>query len=289
MIIWHRNRRGRGGTTPRCRSRNIANNTFSEGWLQKSNEFAGSRTAPATHHAKNTANTTFSCGMLQNAGFGTIPCGGGGGGSEPRTGIIYARCALWVVSLSMRWRLACHKIAVYTKQLSDQKTFTPKTVSLHQTALNSEGFPNESILQDSDTRKLDRCCPLVGQEPSHLVGQVPLPFSPCLFHRRKSNRIFWKKHAEHARKKNTVINWNTTAASKVRKNEASEPAERNERGTSTKRTQVKKHLQQHQEKHDNDYQTKKKWHQKKHKRKCKESGREKDPKRALEILPKKHT
>ena len=79
MIIWHRNRRGRGGTTPRCRSRNIANNTFSEGWLQKSNEFAGLRTAPATHHAKNTANTTFSCGMLQNAGFGTIPCGGGGG------------------------------------------------------------------------------------------------------------------------------------------------------------------------------------------------------------------
>ena len=78
MIIWHRNRRGRGGTTPRCRSRNIANNTFSEGWLQKSNEFAGLRTAPATHHAKNTANTTFSCGMLQNAGFGTIPCGGGG-------------------------------------------------------------------------------------------------------------------------------------------------------------------------------------------------------------------
>ena len=88
MIIWHRNRRGRGGTTPRCRSRNIANNTFSEGWLQKSDEFAGLRTAPATHHAKNTANTTFSCGMLQNAGFGTIPCGGGGG-SEPRTGIIY--------------------------------------------------------------------------------------------------------------------------------------------------------------------------------------------------------
>ena len=88
MTIWHRNRRGRGCTTPRCRSQNIANNTFSEGWLQKSNEFAGLRTAPATHHAKNTANKTFSCGMLQNAGFGTIPCGGGGG-SEPRTGIIY--------------------------------------------------------------------------------------------------------------------------------------------------------------------------------------------------------
>ena len=79
MTIWHRNKRGRGCTTPRCRSRNIANNTFSEGWLQNSNEFAGLRTAPATHHAKNTANTTFSCGMLQNAGFGTIPCGGGGG------------------------------------------------------------------------------------------------------------------------------------------------------------------------------------------------------------------
>ena len=90
MTSWHRNRRGRGCTTPRCRSQNIANNTFSEGWLQKSKEFAGLRTAPATHHAKNTANTTFSCGMLQNAGFGTIPCGvGGGGGSEPRTGNIY--------------------------------------------------------------------------------------------------------------------------------------------------------------------------------------------------------
>ena len=79
MTSWHRNRRGRGCTTPRCRSQNIANSTFSEGWLQKSKEFAGLPTAPATHHAKNTANTTFSCGMLQNAGFGTIPCGGGGG------------------------------------------------------------------------------------------------------------------------------------------------------------------------------------------------------------------
>ena len=29
--------------------------------------------------------------MLQNAGFGTIPWGGGGGGSEPRTGIIYVK------------------------------------------------------------------------------------------------------------------------------------------------------------------------------------------------------
>lgn len=63
---------------------------------------------------------------------------------------------------------------------------------------------------------------------------------------------------------NTVINWKITttrsykmAASKVQKNEASEPAERNERGTSTKKTQVKKHVQQHQEKHDNDYETKK--------------------------------
>lgn len=113
---------------------------------------------------------------------------------------IYALCALWV--LSMRWRLACHKIVVYTKQLSHQKTFTPETVSLHQTALNSEWFPNENILQDSDTRKLDRCCPLVGQEPSHLVGHVPLPFSPCLFHRpQKQGNIWKKKHAEHARRK----------------------------------------------------------------------------------------
>ena len=85
MTTWHR--RGCNGTTPRCRSRNIAKNTFAEGWLQKSYEFAGLRTAPATHRAKNTANSAFSCGMLQNAGFGTIPWGGGG--SEPRTGIIY--------------------------------------------------------------------------------------------------------------------------------------------------------------------------------------------------------
>ena len=33
MIIWHR--RGCHGTTPRHRSRNIANSTFSEGWLQE--------------------------------------------------------------------------------------------------------------------------------------------------------------------------------------------------------------------------------------------------------------
>ena len=44
--------KGCDGTTPRCRSRSIANNTFSEDWLQKSYEFAGLRTAPATHHAK---------------------------------------------------------------------------------------------------------------------------------------------------------------------------------------------------------------------------------------------
>ena len=92
MTSWHRNRRGRGCTTPRCRSQNIANNTFSEGWLQKSKEFAGLRTAPATHHAKNTANTTFSCGMLQNDAkrrFWDHTMWGGGGGSEPRTGSIY--------------------------------------------------------------------------------------------------------------------------------------------------------------------------------------------------------
>ena len=81
MTTWHR--RGCNGTTPRCRSRNIAKNTFAEGWLQKSYEFAGLRTAPATHRAKNTANSAFSCGMLQNAGFGTIPWGGGPAGPGP--------------------------------------------------------------------------------------------------------------------------------------------------------------------------------------------------------------
>ena len=72
MITWHW--RGCDGTTPRCRSRNIAKNSFSEGWLQKSYEFAGLRTVPATHHAKNTENNLFSCGMLQNA---AIPWEGG--------------------------------------------------------------------------------------------------------------------------------------------------------------------------------------------------------------------
>ena len=43
-------------------------------------EFAGLQTAPASHRARKTANTTFSCRMLQNAGFGTIPWGGEGGG-----------------------------------------------------------------------------------------------------------------------------------------------------------------------------------------------------------------
>ena len=117
MIIWHRNRRGRGGTTPRCRSRNVANNTFSEGRFQKSNEFAGLRTAPATHHAKNTANTTFSCGMLQNAGFGTIPCGGGGG-SEPRTGIIYRNfcVSLCVCEVALERALAENQAKSYFVQ-----------------------------------------------------------------------------------------------------------------------------------------------------------------------------
>ena len=51
---------------------------------RKSYEFAGLRAAPATHRARNTANTTFSCRMLQNAGFGTIPWGGEGGGVANR-------------------------------------------------------------------------------------------------------------------------------------------------------------------------------------------------------------
>ena len=75
MISWHK--RGYNGTTPRCRSRNITKNTFAEGPLQKSYEFAGLQTVPAPHRAKNTANSAFSRGMLQNAGFGTIPWGGG--------------------------------------------------------------------------------------------------------------------------------------------------------------------------------------------------------------------
>ena len=60
MIISHR--RGCNGTTPQRRSRNIANNTFSEAWLQKSYESQGLRTSPATHGAKNTANSAFSWG-----------------------------------------------------------------------------------------------------------------------------------------------------------------------------------------------------------------------------------
>ena len=132
MTIWHRNRRGRGCTTPRCRSRNIANNMFSEGWLQKSNEFAGLRTAPATHHAKNTANTTFSCGMLQNAGFGTIPCGGGGGGgSEPRTGIIYTLFRSWNVILQVCGQAAPLAASLFDPDLGWRVQSCVATISQH--------------------------------------------------------------------------------------------------------------------------------------------------------------
>ena len=79
MIIWRRSG-GCNDTTPRCRSRNIANNTFSEGWLQDFLRICRFADGPASHRARNTANTTLSCRMVQKAGFGTIPWGGGGGG-----------------------------------------------------------------------------------------------------------------------------------------------------------------------------------------------------------------
>ena len=159
MIIWHRNRRGRGGTTPRSRSRNIANNTFSEGWLQKSNEFAGLRTAPATHHAKNTAKTTFSCGMLQNAGFGTIPCGGGGGGSEPRTGIIYI--CLYELTLVehqvtlenmiehwMFWKnmIECHMIWNKTSDFLLKERYLVKPSIINALSTSSDNFTYSDFL-----------------------------------------------------------------------------------------------------------------------------------------------
>ena len=92
MIICRRS--GCNGTAPRCRSRNIETlqiTRFRKVGCKNFWEFAGLQTAPASYRARNTANATLSCRMLQNAGFGTIPWGGegGGGGSEPRTGIIY--------------------------------------------------------------------------------------------------------------------------------------------------------------------------------------------------------
>ena len=122
---------------------------------------------------------------------------------------------------------------------------------------------------------------------------LPMPFPPPAKARKNL-----KKTRRTCAKKNTVIDWNTTTeAIKWRRAKYEKTKHRNQQngmneGQAPKKTQEKKHLQQHQEKHDNDYETKKTWHQKKHKRKCKESGREKDQrkaKKALEILPKKHT
>ena len=78
MIIWHR--RGCHGTTPRHRSRNIANSTFSEGWLQERLRicrFADSAShPPCKKHCKYNA-------FMQNAAkrrFWDHTMGGGEGG-----------------------------------------------------------------------------------------------------------------------------------------------------------------------------------------------------------------
>ena len=85
MIIWRRSG-GCNDTTPRCRSRNIANNTFSEGWLQdflRICRFAdGASQPPCKKHCKYHA-------FMQNGAKCRFWDHTMGGGSEPRTGIIY--------------------------------------------------------------------------------------------------------------------------------------------------------------------------------------------------------
>ena len=80
MINWRRSG-GCNNTTPRCRSRNIANNTFSEGWLQFAD---GASQPPCKEHCKYHV-------FMQNAAKRRFwdHTKGGGGGSERRTGIIY--------------------------------------------------------------------------------------------------------------------------------------------------------------------------------------------------------
>ena len=158
---------------------------------------------------------------------------------------IYARCALWV--LSMRWRLACHKIAVYTKQLSHQKTFTPETVSLHQTVLNSKWFPNESILQNhKEARQVlpsGRPRALPSGRPS-ATSLLPMPFPPPA-----KARKHLKKTRRKCAKKNTVINWKitTTEAIKWRRAKYEKTKHRNQQngmneGQAPKKTQEQKTL-----------------------------------------------
>ena len=88
MIIWHRS--GWNGTTPRCRSLNIANSTFSECRLQEILRIC--RFADRASHPPCKKHCKYHV-FMQNAAkrrfWDHTMGGGGGGGSEPRTGIIY--------------------------------------------------------------------------------------------------------------------------------------------------------------------------------------------------------
>ena len=88
MTIWHRS--GWNGTTPRCRSLNIANSTFSEGPLQAIPRIC--RFADRASHPPCKKHCKYHV-FMQNAAkrrfWDHSMGGGGGGGSEPRTGIIY--------------------------------------------------------------------------------------------------------------------------------------------------------------------------------------------------------
>ena len=117
MIIWHR--RGCHGTTPRHRSRNIANSTFSEGWLQETLRicrFADSAShPPCKKHCKYNA-------FMQNAAkrrFWDHTMGGGGGGvvanREPGSyiSIIYERIDTMYAAV-YKYRYVCtHTHHVY--------------------------------------------------------------------------------------------------------------------------------------------------------------------------------
>ena len=91
MTIWHRNRRGRGCTTPRCRSQNIANNTFSEGWLQNPTnlQVCGPRQQPTMQKTLQIQRFHAECCKTQV--LGPYHVGGGGvvANREPGSYILY--------------------------------------------------------------------------------------------------------------------------------------------------------------------------------------------------------
>ena len=93
MTSWHRNRRGRSCTTPRCRSQNIANNMQITRFRKvgcknpRNLQVCGPRQQPTMQKTLQIQRFHAECCKTQV--LGPYHVGGGGGGSEPRTGNIY--------------------------------------------------------------------------------------------------------------------------------------------------------------------------------------------------------